>query len=266
MINDKTKLLKFCVAGYRGKVGSYILNGLIKYLPTAVNIYCFDTGDTAEDIYKRIKDSDIIFNCISFEETLNFLEFHKEDLKNKIVIDQSSWKTDVFNWNMKNKDIRIEYMHILFDPSRTPKEDRHILLFTSVDLKMNRYYEIDGFDLNDFCKKGLESDYMFFNEPTFRANKEQRETDHHCNPNICLLRRIIKEHDETIAYQQPMLYDALNKVIKDYEKKFHRDQYDYETRNFKKLRELVDRINTMSPTLKQGLYKNPFYKKLKETK
>ena len=225
---------KYCVAGYRGIIGSYILRGLLKHLPVAVDIQCFDIYDTEEDKLKRIKESDVIFNCVSFNHTMPFLEKYKEQLKGKIVVDQTSWKSEVYAWSKKNYDVKVYFMHILYNPETTPREDRQVVFFGN-----HMYHNWnDIFDTNivSFISKGLEAFSIEIDEA---------------------LDISISDHDKLMAHQQPEFYDMINNFIE----QSWKIGADYETRNFKELIKIRNRIKKMKPDLKEGLYRNPYYKK-----
>lgn len=114
------------VVGYKGEIGSFILGGLLRVMPKALDIWCIDVNETQEEIEHRIMVSDIIFLCTPLETTVKWLIEHKALIGNKPVIEQCSLK----EWIFENEDLRdldIRSMHILFRPSQTPnKEDRRV--------------------------------------------------------------------------------------------------------------------------------------------
>ena len=130
------KKLSPLVVGYKGEIGSFILQGLLRVWPKAVNIYCFDVNDTYKDRIERIKKSDIIFLCVPMEETVNWLIKYKRFLKKKIIFEQTSLKGIIFD-DKRFKEIshlNIRMMHILFKPSMTPKEDRSLALIKPINV------------------------------------------------------------------------------------------------------------------------------------
>ena len=126
------------VVGYKGEIGSFILQGLLRTMPKASNIWCFDINDTEKEKLDRIKKCDIIFLCVPLEETIHWLLKYKKYFKNKIIIEQTSLKSTIFeNTNLKN--LNIWSMHILFRPSATPnKEDRRIAFIKEHDTNWHR--------------------------------------------------------------------------------------------------------------------------------
>ena len=55
------------VVGYKGEVGSFLLNGLLKIMPKALNVWCFDICETPIEKEHRIKISDCIFLCAGLQ-------------------------------------------------------------------------------------------------------------------------------------------------------------------------------------------------------
>lgn len=117
------------VVGYRGEIGSFILNGLLRVMPKALDIWCVDINETKDEVKERIEKSDVIFLCVPLNVTVKWILEHKETLKGKTIIEQCSLKENICNdERLKGMDIRS--MHILFRPSQTPsKEDRRLGLF-----------------------------------------------------------------------------------------------------------------------------------------
>lgn len=114
------------IIAYKGEIGSFILNGLLRIMPKALNIFCTDINETEQETNDRIKISDVIFLCIPMEQTLNWLKNRKEILQGKIIIEQCSLKEWLFTDNTL-KDLDVRSMHILFRPSQTPNlEDRKV--------------------------------------------------------------------------------------------------------------------------------------------
>lgn len=123
------KMNKPLVVGYKGEIGSFILNGLLRVMPKALDIWCVDINETEEETEERIKVSDVIFICVPMEKTLDWIKKHKSLLEGKILIEQCSLKELICN-DERIKDLNVKSMHILFRPSGTPlKEDRRLALF-----------------------------------------------------------------------------------------------------------------------------------------
>lgn len=116
------------VVGYRGEIGSYLLQGLIKYMPKALDINCVDIHETKAERNVRVMESDVIFLCTPIEKTLDFFEENKGYLKGKIVVEQTSLKSTLYKapgFNAKTHECKILSMHILFRPSATPNKEDH---------------------------------------------------------------------------------------------------------------------------------------------
>lgn len=123
------KIKKPLIVGYKGEIGSFILNGLLKVMPKALDIWCVDVNETEEEVKDRIGLSDVIFLCIPMKGTIEWLCKHKDILKDKIVIEQASLKEWIYN-DERVKEIDLRAMHVLFKPSQTPnKDDRKVGLF-----------------------------------------------------------------------------------------------------------------------------------------
>lgn len=114
------------VVGYKGEIGSFILNGLLRELPKATNIYCVDVNDTLDEVAERIRRSETIFLCVPLDKTVAWIDMYAHRLKGKIIIEQCSLKEDVLE-AVSKYDLDIRSMHILFRPSKTHnKEDRSV--------------------------------------------------------------------------------------------------------------------------------------------
>lgn len=112
------------VVGYKGEVGSFLLNGLLRTMPKALNIWCFDINESEEERIERIKKSDYIFLCVPIQDTVRWLKQYKPFLKDKIIVEQCSLKSIIYE-NKEIKDLNFISMHLLFRPSATPNiEDR----------------------------------------------------------------------------------------------------------------------------------------------
>ena len=117
------------VVGYKGEIGSFILNGLLRIMPKALDIWCVDINETEEEVTERIKKSDVIFLCVPLQDTEGWLLKYKEQLSGKKIIEQCSLKEWIYE-SHKLRDLDIKSMHVLFRPSQTPNlEDRNVGLF-----------------------------------------------------------------------------------------------------------------------------------------
>ena len=150
------------VVGYRGEIGSYILTGLINFLPSAIPIKCVDVHDNIEEVRERIVKCDVIFLCIPLDLTAEFLLFWNQELSGKVVIEQTSLKGALFTspFYLKNKKlfdkIDIRSIHILFRPSITDNfKDRTIILIGDKEFWCTR-------DLTYFFNKGLNVDHFTY--------------------------------------------------------------------------------------------------------
>ena len=164
------------VIGYKGEIGSFILKGLLRVMPKALNILCYDLFETKAEKINRIKKSDIIFLCVPLENTVDWFAKYGKYLEGKTVIEQCSVKGILF----ESRRFAICYykllsMHILYRPSITPNlSDRKVLL-------INR--ESWSKDLVKFVENITQSE-------------------------ICWLEDY-KEHDERMAYEQALIHRVI---------------------------------------------------------
>ena len=115
------------VVGYKGEIGSFILQGLLRSMPKALNILCFDINESEEEKIDRIKQAGYIFLCVPLQETLAWLVKYKQYLTSKIIIEQCSLKSFLTDPHLN--DLHFIHMHILFRPSATPnKADRKCII------------------------------------------------------------------------------------------------------------------------------------------
>ncbi|HUX61340.1 MAG TPA: hypothetical protein VMV32_08505 [Ignavibacteriaceae bacterium] len=117
------------ITGYKGEIGSFLLSGLLRIMPKALDIFCVDVNESKEEVIERIKISDIIFVCVPMEKTIDWIMQYRNLLRNKIIVEQCSLKEWIYDDpRVRNFDIRS--MHILFRPSQTPNlEDRKLGIF-----------------------------------------------------------------------------------------------------------------------------------------
>ena len=119
------------VVGYKGEVGSFLLNGLLRTMPKALNIWCFDINENEHERIERIKKSDYIFLCVPIQDTVKWLIQYKPFLKDKIIVEQCSLKSIIYE-NKEIKNLNYISMHLLFRPSATPnKEDRRCIILNN---------------------------------------------------------------------------------------------------------------------------------------
>jgi prephenate dehydrogenase len=120
------------VVGYKGEIGSFILQGLLKVMPKALNIWCTDINENYREVAERLDKSDVVFLCVPMDKTIKWVQSFPELLNGKILIEQCSLKEDICGelevW-AKDFGFTLLSMHILFRPSVTPnKEDRGIAI------------------------------------------------------------------------------------------------------------------------------------------
>ena len=115
------------VVGYKGEIGSYILQGLLRVMPKAQNIWCIDINESEKSRIARIKRADYVFLCVPLKDTVKWLLKYKPYLKDKRIVEQCSLKTDLYT-DTRFKKLNFIGMHIMFRPSATPNiEDRELV-------------------------------------------------------------------------------------------------------------------------------------------
>jgi prephenate dehydrogenase len=161
------------VIGNKGEIGSFILNGLLRIMLKALDIWCTDIHETDEEVADRIKVSDVIFLCVPLQSTMSWLLKHKQLLKDKILIEQCSLKEWLYN-NELIRGIDIRSMHVLFRPSQTQNlEDRAVALFKG---------QFDG-KMVEIIQKITQSKIVWYNDA--------------------------KQHDKEMAIQQALLHRTI---------------------------------------------------------
>jgi len=118
--------VKPMVVGYKGEIGSFILNGLLRTMPKALDIMCVDINETEDEVVERIEKSSLIFLCVPMFQTGVWIKKYRHLIENKTVVEQCSLKEWLFQGNT---NLDIISMHILFKPSQTPNlEDRTVAI------------------------------------------------------------------------------------------------------------------------------------------
>ena len=180
------------IVGYRGEIGSYLLAGLIKYMPSATNILCFDQAEDEYERKDRIDRADVIYLCIPLHETVYFFKDYHTLLQGKTVVEQSSLKGIVYqNSNFKSytKGINVLSMHILFRPSATPnKEDQSICIISEGQEQLDRWNQTG---IISFIRDGLKVE--FFMIPTWKKHDQEMALQQ------ALVHRILLTLSETIS-------------------------------------------------------------------
>lgn len=121
------------VVGYKGEIGFFILGGLLRVKPKAMDILCVDVNEEEHEIVERIEESDIIFLCVPMINTVEWLVKYKMFLTGKTIVEQCSLKEWIYN-DRRLKNLNIISMHVLFRPSATPNlSDRRVGLLLDQD-------------------------------------------------------------------------------------------------------------------------------------
>jgi prephenate dehydrogenase len=214
------------VVGYKGEIGSFILQGLLRTMPKASNIWCFDINETEKEKIDRIKKSDVIFLCVPMQDTPKWMMKYYKFIKGKTIIEQTSLKGCIYNQKKFNfvKECdgpTLMSMHILFRPSVTPnKEDRKVILINQ--------------EVWQFGFSGL---YKSIEEIT--------------NSEIVYIKDW-KTHDMLMAFQQALVHRVLLTLDRTLL------GIGGQTYIGKKLKELTYRIRSGDPTLYQLIQKNRY--------
>jgi len=165
------KSLSPLVVGYKGEIGSFILQGLLKVFPKATNIYCIDVNETYKEQIDRVKKSNIIFLCVPIDQTVDWLIKFKRFLKNKVIIEQVSIKKIIFNDKRfeQIEHLNIKSMHILFKPSMTANHERSIALINPekaryLSTKVNRYWDDYVDDFREMFNLINTNDIIFYHD------------------------------------------------------------------------------------------------------
>jgi prephenate dehydrogenase len=192
------------VVGYKGEVGSFLLNGLLRTMPKALDIWCFDINEDEKEKIERIKKADYIFLCVPVQDTVSWLIQYKSFLKDKIIVEQCSLKSIIYEDDRIN-DLDFISMHLLFRPSATPnEEDRNCILLR---LKERQDINIIGW----FNK--IKVPHIFYVED-------------------------YKEHDKLMAERQALIH----KVLLVLDKTFSLCEID--TFTSKQIKKLIERIKS----------------------
>jgi len=192
------------VVGNKGEIGRFILDGLLRIMPKAMDVWCVDINENEKEVLDRIKVADVIFVCVPMQDTLKWLLKYKIALKGKIILEQCSLKSWLFK-NEKLDDLDIRSMHILFRPSQTPNlDDRNVALFK------NQFNDIPAIIMPIDIIKITQGKIVWYEN--------------------------VKEHDKDMAIQQALLHRTilvLDKILK---------TCNGSTFISKRLNELADRI------------------------
>ena len=215
------------VVGYKGEIGSFILNGLLKEMPKASDIWCVDVNDDEEEVLSRIEKADYIFLCVPIEKTIAWLEEWETHLTDKFVIEQCSLKRTLFEQRIvKNRRINFISMHLLFKPSGTPNaSDRICLLWKD----------------NRFCNVG---DNLIANLGSNISNMLNTIMVYDC--------KSFEEHDKVMALQQSLVH----RIILALDKMTSKDKH-AQTFVGKRVKELANRIKLGNPLLYGIIQANP---------
>ena len=213
------------VVGYKGEIGSFILQGLLRIMPKALNVWCFDINETEKEKIDRIRKSDVIFLCVPIQETIPWLIKYKKYLKGKTIIEQCSLKSwidsDLELVKLVIRDFNLLSMHILFRPGVTPdKEDRRVAL-------------IENYNWTNYIMNIL------------------RITDSHL-----VMFKNYSTHDATMACQQALMHRIL--LVADN----LLDGLEGKTYISGKVRELAKRIRAGDPTLYSLIQDNKYLPKV----
>ncbi len=178
------------VVGYKGEIGSFILQGLLRVMPKASNIWCVDIGNNRKETWERIKKADVIFLCVPIQDTVQWFLDWGSELKGKVIVEQTSLKSVLFNnpkFKKLNKvyNINILSMHVLFRPSATPDlKDRRILLINREKWSQEEgYYTDDKLIDTEMISNITESDFYYYYN--------------------------IEEHDNDMAVKQALVHRVL---------------------------------------------------------
>jgi prephenate dehydrogenase len=223
-INGISQLKNPLVVGYKGEIGSFILSGLLKVMPKALDIWCVDVNETEEEVRDRIDKSDMIFLCVPMEKTIEWLLEYRNDLNGKTIIEQCSLKNDIINDERLN-GLHILSMHILFRPSQTPnKDDRRLGLIKN---QFSREMESKLLEITD--------SYLVIYKDVEEHDKEmaiQQALTHRtllllgealrgCNGSTYISKKVVELSDR-ISKGNPELYKKIqsNTHLKNYLRKF----------------------------------------------
>jgi prephenate dehydrogenase len=223
------------VVGYKGEIGSFILQELLKCYPKATNIYCFDINENYTERIRRIKKSDIIFLCIPLEQTVDWLIKFEPYLRDKIIFEQTSLKGVLFKDKCfkKIQHLNIKSMHILFKPSMTAKADWSIAFIKPKD-------------------RFLVNDAIYWYEYTTMFDIPEKNFVYYEG---------WEDHDKDMAIQQALLHKVLLLVDK-LNETCHKKRVTYLS---KKVHELVLRIKCGNKNMYELIQKNPKLRKLNAT-
>jgi len=199
------------VVGYKGEIGSFILQGLLRTMPKASNIWCYDINETKQERRDKIIKADIIFLCIPIEKTVAWFKSYKSLLKNKVVFEQCSLKGLIYN-NIKNPNFILLSMHILFRPSvTTDKDDRRVAIIKNIEWYRfrNSIEEITKSRLEFFDTWQMHDETMAFQQAlVHRVILSLGNTLKDLSENTYIVSKI-KELEKRIRLGEPKLYKII---------------------------------------------------------
>lgn len=210
------------VIGYKGEIGSYILQGLLSCMPKASNIWCVDVNSDEQEVKSRIDIADVIFLCVPIDKTIEFFNEYRFFLRGKIVIEQTSvklWVTGMKDELKQTYGCDLVSMHILFRPSSTPdRKDHYIAVVGSRQTPGLTYAK-------NFIDQALKAKLVYI------MTIDEHETMMACQQ--ALVHRVLLVLDECLRSEFPGTYIS------------------------RRVRELANRISQGDPILYSMIQENP---------
>ena len=229
-----TKIRRPLVIGYKGEIGSFILNGLLRTMPKASNIWCFDVNESEKEKIERIRKADCIFLCVPLQDTRSWIKSYKRLLNGKVVVEQCSLKSflgdDYFN------QIKFIHMHILFRPSVTPKKEDRTCLLLDKNISEPIIQQMESI-LS--CKINVERMSVFEHDTVMAYNQSLVHRSILVLNDICFhgsdtyINKKIKELSDRIRSGNEKLYEAIqrNPHTEEAIRKFADRMLDFDIRN-----------------------------------
>jgi prephenate dehydrogenase len=196
------------VVGYKGEIGSFILNGLLRVMPKALNVWCVDVHENHAETVDRIMKSDYIFLCVPIEKTIMWIKKYRNLLRGKVIYEQASlkkWIYDELNESALRLDVRS--MHILFRPSSTPNlADRYVALFREQNANINDP------DIGEITQSHI----LYYND-AYEHDKEMAIQQAVLHRTLLSLGKLLKNHNGKTYISQKVieLSDRIKKGNKD---------------------------------------------------